>query len=102
MQRSETSINPRDAIATTGTLYSFIVLLCYIQTCVFVYILPSHEIITHAHFVQNELAAGFVIMTSTASSERAKEDNHVLSSSSNTIGEIEATDQIQRGGDLGQ
>ena len=58
-----------------------------------------HEIITHAHFVQNEVAAVFVIMASMASNERAGEDNHVLSSSSNTISE--GGSQIQRHGDLG-
>lgn len=61
----------------------------------------SHEIITHAYYVQNEVAAVFVIMASLASSERAKEDNHVISSSSNTISEIEGGDQIQRDVDLG-
>ena len=43
----------------------------------------------------------FVIMASMAGSERSREDNHILSSSSNTIGEIEGGDQIQRDGDLG-
>lgn len=62
----------------------------------------SHEIITHAHIVQNEVATVIVIMASTAKSEMAKEDNLVLSSSSNTLSEIEGVDQIQRDGDLGQ
>ena len=61
----------------------------------------SHEITTHAYFLQNELAAVFMIMAAMTSSERAKEDNHALSSSSNTISGIEGSDLIQRDGALG-
>lgn len=51
--------------------------------------------------MQNEVAAVFVIMASVARSEGVKEDNHVLSSSSNTISGIEGSDLIQRDGRLG-
>ena len=51
--------------------------------------------------MQNEVAAVFVIMACMAVGERAKDDNHILSSSSNTISEIEGSDQLQREGDLG-
>ena len=85
----------------TQIIYTSIIAYFVLYPTLITLITLSHEITTHAYFLQNELAAVFMIMAAMTSSERAKEDNHVLSSSSNTISGIEGSDLIQRDGALG-